>query len=182
MLRWGRDALREGPRLRKEFEGYTRLEVTVDSGAAASVIPEKLLPGHAIRPSEGSKAGVHYLAADGGRIPNLGEVGVAFLTKEQHRCRMAFQVANVKRPLLAVSTLTRTGNDVAFTAGGGTITNRKTGRNISFSRKGGVYVLEVMVAPPPGRPGPANSLAALGKSELPAAGVGRPGAVMSTIL
>ena len=90
--------LREGPRLRKEFAGYTRMEVTVDSGVAASVIPEKLLPGHAIRPSEGSKAGVHYLAADGGRIPNLGEVEVAFLTKEQHRCRMAFQVANVKRP------------------------------------------------------------------------------------
>ena len=108
----------------------------------------------------------------------MGEVDVAFLTKEQHRCRMAFQVANVKRPLLAVSTLTRTGNDVAFTAGGGTIINRKTGRKISFSRKGGVYVLEVMVAPAPGRSGSTNSLAALGKSELPAAGFGRPGTVM----
>ena len=102
---------------------------------------------------------------------------MSFLTKEQHRCRMAFQVANVKRPLLDVSTLTRTGNAVAFTAGGGTITNRRTGRTISFSRKGGVYVLEVMVAPPPNRSGSAGPLAALGQTKLPAAGVGRPGTV-----
>ena len=91
---------------------------------------------------------------------------------------MAFQVANVKRPLLAVSTLTRTGNDVAFTAGGGVITNRRTGRTISFVRKGGVYVLEVMVAPPPsktaaGPSGAVGSLAALGKSERPATATGQ---------
>ena len=65
--------LREGPRLRKEFGGYARLEVTVDSGAVASVIPGKilgkLLPGHTIRPSDGPKAGVHDLAADGANPP-----------------------------------------------------------------------------------------------------------------
>ena len=73
---------------------------------------------------------------------------MAFLTKEQHRCRMAFQVANVKRPLLAVSTLTRTGNGVAFTAGGGAITNRKAGRQTAFSPQGGVYVLDVIGGAP----------------------------------
>ena len=117
------------------------------------------------------------MVADGGRIPNFGEVEVAFLTEGQHRCRMAFQVANVKRPLLAVSTLTRAGNDVVSPAGGGATTNRNMGRNISFSRKGGVYVLDVVVAPPPSRPGTAGSLAALGETELLAAGVGRPGTV-----
>ena len=114
------------------------------------------------------------MAADGGRIPNLGEIEVGFLTKEKHRCRMMFQVAHVKRPLLAVSTLTRSGNDVNFKAEGGTITNRKTGRVIAFAKKGGVYVLEVMVAPPSGQakgapPRGQRPLAALGQSELPAA-------------
>ena len=47
------------------------------------------------------------------------------------------------------------------------ITNRKTGRKIAFSRKGGVYVLEVMVAPPPGKAA-TRPLAALGQTELPA--------------
>ena len=39
---------------------------------------------------------------------------MAFITQEQHRCRMAFQVVSVKRPPVAVATLTRTGNDLAF--------------------------------------------------------------------
>ena len=84
----------------------------------------------------------------GGRIPNLGEVGLDFLTKEQHRCRIVFQVANVKRPLLAVSTLTRAGNHVSFGPHGGEIRNTRTGRKISFVRRDGIYVLEVLVAPP----------------------------------
>eukprot|EP00969_Alexandrium_andersonii_P143017 6322810-Alexandrium_andersonii.AAC.1 len=34
-----------------------------------------------------------YLAADGGRIPNLGEVELGFITKEQHRCKIKFPVS-----------------------------------------------------------------------------------------
>eukprot|EP00969_Alexandrium_andersonii_P068183 3007266-Alexandrium_andersonii.AAC.1 len=55
--------------------------------------------------------GAHYLAADDGGIPNLGEVHLGFLAEEQHRCRITFQAAEVKRPLLAVSTLAKAGND-----------------------------------------------------------------------
>ena len=41
-----------------------------------------------MEPGEAFKRGTRYLAADGGRIPNLGEVEVGFVTKEQHRCRI----------------------------------------------------------------------------------------------
>ena len=95
------------------------------------------------------------MAADGGRIPNLGEVDVSFLTKEQHRCRMQFQVADVKRPLLAVSTLTKSGNSVFFEADGGRIVNRRTKRIIRFVKKGGICVLEVLLAPAKGAQPPA---------------------------
>eukprot|EP00969_Alexandrium_andersonii_P291793 12896093-Alexandrium_andersonii.AAC.1 len=64
--------------------------------------------------SEASRKGVHYLAADGGRVPNLGEVHLGFFTKEKHRCRITFQVADVKRPLFAVGTPTKAGNDAHF--------------------------------------------------------------------
>ena len=74
------------------------------------------------------------MAADGGRAPTLGRFEVACPAKEKHRCRMAFQVANAKRPLLAVPTMARTGNGVAFTYEGGTITRRKTGRTIAFGK------------------------------------------------
>eukprot|EP00969_Alexandrium_andersonii_P331945 14670426-Alexandrium_andersonii.AAC.1 len=64
-------------------------------------MPERLLCGYEVVAGEASQKGVHYLAADGGRIPNLGEAELGFVTKEKHRCRIKFQVAAVKRPLLA---------------------------------------------------------------------------------
>ena len=123
------------------------MEVAVDSGAAASVIPERCLPDHPVRPSEGSRNGVHDLAANGGRIPNQGEMTFDFVTQERHRGHIAFQVADVKRPLLAVSTLVRAGNDITFGPSGGTIAHRKSGRNTPFVKRDGIYVLEIMVAP-----------------------------------
>eukprot|EP00969_Alexandrium_andersonii_P206619 9128240-Alexandrium_andersonii.AAC.1 len=57
--------------------------MAIDSGAAASVMPEKYLNGHEVLPGEASCKGARYLAADGGRIPNLGEVELGFFTKEQ---------------------------------------------------------------------------------------------------
>ena len=92
-----------------------------------------------------------------GGIPNQGEMVLDFITKERHRGHIAFQVADVKRPLLAVSTLARSGNDVVFTEGGGAIVHRKTGCKTSFVKKDGIYVLEILVAPaasaPAGGPG-----------------------------
>eukprot|EP00969_Alexandrium_andersonii_P026046 1136931-Alexandrium_andersonii.AAC.1 len=84
-------------------------------------MPGRLLGNRKVLGSEASREGVHYLAADGGLIPNLGEARLGFLTKEQHRFRITFQVAEVKRPLLAVGTLTKAGNDVHFTSSGGAI-------------------------------------------------------------
>eukprot|EP00969_Alexandrium_andersonii_P360261 15454935-Alexandrium_andersonii.AAC.1 len=66
---------------------------------------------YTVLPGDASRNGTRYLAADGGRIPNLGEVEPGFGAKEQHRCRIQFDVAAVKRPLLAVSTLTKAGNE-----------------------------------------------------------------------
>eukprot|EP00969_Alexandrium_andersonii_P135432 5990824-Alexandrium_andersonii.AAC.1 len=52
----------EGRRTMPEFEGHVRRQVAVDSGAAASVIPERGLNGHRALPSGGSKKGIRYLA------------------------------------------------------------------------------------------------------------------------
>eukprot|EP00969_Alexandrium_andersonii_P315533 13940651-Alexandrium_andersonii.AAC.1 len=74
-------------------------------------MPEELAAKHPVLPGDASRNGARYLSADGGRIPRLGEVELGFLTKEQHRCKTKFQVAAAKRPLLAVSTLTKAGNE-----------------------------------------------------------------------
>ena len=70
-----------------------------------------------------------------------------FLTQERQRGRITFQVADVKRPLLAVSTLTRAGNGATFGTNGGNIVNRRTGTSMSFVKRDGIYILELMVAP-----------------------------------
>ena len=113
-------------------------------------MPEKLLSGREVVPGEASQRGTHYLAADGGRIPNSGEVELGFITKEQHRCKIKFQVAAVKRPLLAVTALAKAGNEVHFSADGGEIVNKATKREIHFRKSNGIFVLDVLMAPPKG--------------------------------
>ena len=72
---------------------------------------------------------------------------VDFLTHTQQRGHIAFQVADAKRPLLAASTLARVGNGVTIGTGGGKIVNRRSGKCMSFVKRGGIYILEVLVAP-----------------------------------
>eukprot|EP00969_Alexandrium_andersonii_P122810 5428694-Alexandrium_andersonii.AAC.1 len=87
---------------------------------------------YTILPGDASREGTRHLAADGGRVPNWGEVEFGFITKEQRRCRIKFQVVAVKRLLLAVSTLAKAGNEVFFHADGGEIANKATKREIHF--------------------------------------------------
>eukprot|EP00969_Alexandrium_andersonii_P262262 11593669-Alexandrium_andersonii.AAC.1 len=47
-----------------EYAGYTRAQVAVDSRAAASVMPGRLLGNQRMLESEASRKGVRYLAAD----------------------------------------------------------------------------------------------------------------------
>eukprot|EP00969_Alexandrium_andersonii_P252870 11176249-Alexandrium_andersonii.AAC.1 len=74
-------------------------------------MPERMLSQHTVLPGEASRKGARYLAADGGRVPNLGEVELGFVAKEQHRCEIKFQVVAAKRPLLAVSALAKAGDE-----------------------------------------------------------------------
>eukprot|EP00969_Alexandrium_andersonii_P261760 11572323-Alexandrium_andersonii.AAC.1 len=64
-------------------------------------MPGRLLSGHEVVAGEAAQRGTRGLAADGGRIPNLSEAELGFVAKERRRCRIKFQVAAAKRPLLA---------------------------------------------------------------------------------
>ncbi len=64
--------------------GKVRLKrgITVDSGSHHNVMPRRMVKRSRIRPSEGSKRGLHYVAANKGRIPNEGETDFKFETEE----------------------------------------------------------------------------------------------------
>ena len=77
--------------------------ITVGSGAHHSVMPKKLAGKGKIREPEGSRAGLHYVAANNGKIKNEKETDPKFQTKEGYDEVWPFQVCGVNEALAAVS-------------------------------------------------------------------------------
>ena len=60
---------------------------------------------------------------------------------------MEFEVADVKRPLLSVTSITGKGSKVIFDDKGGQVVGPDGSKTIRFHRRGGVYVLDLWVPP-----------------------------------
>ena len=88
--------------------------ITLDSGAADNVMPRRMVRGkmNKVRPSPGSQLGMHYLAANNGRIRNEGEADFRFTTEKGNDESYVFQVAEVNKVLCAVSYLVDKNNRV----------------------------------------------------------------------
>ena len=91
--------------------------LTVDSGAADHVLQIAWLTWIVMTASLGSLRGLHYVSASGGRLPNLGERLVKFMTPEGTWASIVFQVAGINKPLLSVSRLIDDGWRVVFDEG-----------------------------------------------------------------
>ena len=130
--------------LGKQTPGACLVEAVVDSGAVNSVAPLNVFPGE-LKASEMSKNGQKYRGPDGSRIPNLGQKDVEFVSDEGHKCGLTWQIADVERPLIAVSHLSEAGNEVVLKKHGGEVINEKSGKRIKLQRKGGVYIMRMWV-------------------------------------
>jgi hypothetical protein len=124
--------------------------ITVDSGAADNVMPRRMLRKgrNKIRPSPASRAGVHYVVANDGRIPNEGEADFEFQTKDGESLSWLFQIAEVNKTLAAVSALVDTGHRVVFDRDEETgldtsfITHKASGKSIKMRRERNVWVID----------------------------------------
>ena len=94
------------------------------------------------------RAGGRYRAANGSRLPNLGQQVAAFRTTEGLARSLRFQIAGVERPLISVAQLARTGHRVEFGADEGHIVHVPSGQKLRLQREGGVYLLRMMVKDP----------------------------------
>ena len=126
--------------------------VTVDSGAANNVMPKRMFRNkRGIRPSPGSLRRAHYVAANGGRIPNEGEANFKFKTTKGQAKDWVFQVAEVTKALAAVSYLVDTGHRVIFDQDEKTgadismMVEKKTGEVTRFRRERNVWVVDAIV-------------------------------------
>ena len=125
----------------------------MDSGAADNVMPRRMLRKKAklIRPSQASRAGVHYVAANDGRIRNEGEAEFEFETKEGNQLSWTFQIAEVNKVLASVSYLVDSGHRVVFDQDEQSgedmsfIVNKKSGTCIKMCRDGQVCVVDAFV-------------------------------------
>mgnify|MGYP005679304799 CR=1 FL=1 len=112
----------------------------MDSGAAQSVAPPTMAPGVIIEDSPGSLRGQHYISASGGRLPNMGQQRLKIQTNEGRDAKVVYQIAEVSRPLTAVSQTCDNGNWVIYTSQGGFILSCLTGARTYFDRQGDIYM------------------------------------------
>ena len=75
----------------------------------------------------------------------MGQQELKVQTNEERNAKVLYQVAEVSRPLTAVSQTCDNGNWVVFTPEGGYIWSVKTGAVTNFERRGGIYELDLWV-------------------------------------
>ena len=119
--------------------------LTVDSGAADHVMPIGWLLMFLVVKSIGAIRGLHYVAADGTRIPNVGQQLVKFMTLDGTWTELLFQIAAINKPLVSVSKLNEAGYKVVFDENNSYIMHKKTRRVIKIKKEKGVFVIDAYV-------------------------------------
>ena len=128
--------------------------LVVDSGAGETVMPKDWCVAHPIRDSPGSLAEDFYTTANGTKVYNEGQREMYLATLDGKSLRkMTFQVGKVSKALGSVSQMVDNGNRVVFELDQNGydisyIENKDSREKIWLRRENGVYVLDMMVAPP----------------------------------
>ena len=126
-------------------KNWRYIELLVDSGAVDNVGDPRVFPEYRLRESDGSRNGLHYLAANNGKIKNEGELNLSCRSSEGMPFKLKMQSAGVSRPILSVIRLTESGKDAMLKNIGGIIRDTQTGVTTTFRRTHGIYVMGVWV-------------------------------------
>ena len=129
-------------------DGWQLLSMAVDSGAAETVIPHRLVSQHPVRETRASRAGLCYSSATGQPIPNLGEQKLPLVTMEGTLRGMTFQAAPVSKPLGSVKRICGSGHRVVFDDEGSYVQNKVTGEINWLREENGNYMLDAWIVPP----------------------------------
>ena len=131
-----------------------RGKITIDSGAAESVLPADIVPNETLIEGDAKRRGVKYVTANGGRMENMGEKRVRFRRDGASGVNsITFQVTGVGKPLASVSRILDKGNSVVFSRSGqgSYIVNEKTQEKIPIKEEKGTFVIDVeFLEPAPG--------------------------------
>ena len=118
-------------------------KITIDSGAAESVMPVDFLNSQPMEPSPAGKRGTRYIAANGDVMHNVGQKRIKFRTKDGAVSAITFQATGVRKPLAAVSRIVEKGNQIVFSPSENYIMNLATGKRTELEMENGTYVMNV---------------------------------------
>ena len=130
-------AIREGD--------WERVQVTVDSGAMRNVIPKKIAQAFKIQPSNMTRAGINFVAANDTVIKNYGCRHVVGMTDGWNIMNFRAHVADVMEPLASVVEMEESDMRVVFERGAGYIQSVRTGTRINLYREGRKYKFDIWV-------------------------------------
>ena len=125
------------------MRAFGKGRITIDSGAAESVIQKEMLTG-LVPTRESPMKGTVYTAADGGQMWNHGCKQLHFRSAGEVDTNSAeFQCTTVTKPLASVARIAAKGNRVVLEEDGGYIENKVSGKRIPIIRDRGTYAIEV---------------------------------------
>ena len=121
----------------------------VDSGSTVTIADcaKALGPKFKVRPSAASIAHVSYNDAQGGAIPNRGEIVVEHILDDGTTIPIIVQDGKVKMPIISVKEFVKRGSVVKFKNLGGTV-RLPDGRVMVFLEIVGVYLICLNIAEP----------------------------------
>lgn len=118
-------------------------KITIDSGAAESVIPKDMLPILPVESSPAEKTNAKYIAANGAIMRNVGQKRVRFRTSTGTINAITFQATDVRKPLASVARIVEKGNRVVFSPAESYIENVATGKRVPIEQENNTYVMNV---------------------------------------
>ena len=104
-IRW--EALEDGEEedimhLGDDHTGWEEVKITIDSGAVDTVGPKDVGMGFPVQPTEASKKGMFYRAANNTKIAIHGKKALRGYTNEGSEIGLDMQIADVKKALGSV--------------------------------------------------------------------------------
>ncbi len=122
---------------------WEKVTITVDSGAAISVMPEDIASELPIQESNASRNNTTFRAANGGILKSMGRRKIKGTTSNGMPCSASFEVSKVTKTLGAVSEMIDKGNKVVFDEDECYILNKETNRKTKIRRRGGAFEFDI---------------------------------------
>lgn len=130
-------------------QGWSRVELTVDSGAGSTAIPPCVAPKEPVQVSETSKLGRQFKTATGQTVSDQGCKKLKVVTDSGVAVSLSSAVADIHKPLLALSDVCRKGGICHFETGNSYI-QPKGHEKIWLEETKGLYKLGVWLSPSSG--------------------------------